>query len=169
MQNKTVSWCSDREQYNALTDGCLDSFLSIDKTKPIAEINKILFDILNRYNEAEKLLLPDTTPFGLLSHEEHHKQKSDVLTGLCMFQEAKECLEKAIELVKHPNYPLNREPQLKTYNESVQWLNNAFINQVASIVPGLQEKVSPWQPFIDKYGWIILIIMLTIVLIGAFQ
>lgn len=41
------------------------------------------------------------------------------------------------------------------------------INKVASIIPGLQEKVSPCQPFIDKYGWLILVIVLAIMFFSA--
>lgn len=41
------------------------------------------------------------------------------------------------------------------------------INPVMSIIPGLQEKVSPCQPFIDKYGWVILVIVLAIIFFSA--
>lgn len=60
-------------------------------------------------------------------------------------------------------------PLRKLSSERVTSNHNAkydTINQVASIIPGLPGRESP-SPFIDKYGWVILVIVLAIMFFSA--
>lgn len=171
MKNPKILWCSDYETYKKLTRDYYDKFIGIDTTQSIAEIDKILNDILYKYNQAEKLLLPDTSPIGLWAIENHYKEKSDVLTGLCRFEEAISCLNKAISIVQRPEYTFeNKTETLKQYADSIVWLKEAQNNgesQAVSILPITQEKVSKFAPFIDKYGSLIITIFVIIVILSS--